>query len=180
MYANLYGDFVKGRDLSNYPTIVQNGIRLHRSIDLYIDHHPSVINLMHKLYPELPKVTGIAIDLFFDHLLAIHWNDFHSTEYFSFLEEFYDYSPQNWESFSPTFQHLITEMKSKKWMNFYPSFEGLVKSTQGVGSRISFPNKLSTASNTFVDHRNEIEDCFQIYMKDAKLFFDKKYIELNC
>lgn len=179
MYANLFGDHVKGSDYSHFPEIVQTGISLHRSIDNYIDHHPKVVELMHKLYPELPKVTGIAIDLFFDHLLAIHWKKYHSDEYFEFLETFYSYSPQNWDSFSPHFQTLITTMKERKWMNYYPQFEGLVKATQGVGSRISFPNKLPMASSVFLGHRDEIETCFQLFMKDAIEYFNHKYIELN-
>lgn len=179
MYANLFGDHVKGSDYSRFPEIVQTGITLHRSIDNYIDHHPVVLELMHKLYPELPKVTGIAIDLFFDHLLAIHWKDYHSEEYFSFLDRFYAYTPQHWNSFSPSFQSLITAMKEKKWMNYYPEFEGLVKASQGVGSRITFPNKLSEASKVFLSRRAEIETCFHAYMEDAKSYFTGKYLELK-
>ena len=40
MYANLFGDFVKGKDLSMYSPQVQKGILLHRKIDDYIDNHP--------------------------------------------------------------------------------------------------------------------------------------------
>lgn len=180
MYANLFGDHVKGTDYSRFPEIVQTGITLHRSIDNYIDHHPVVIELMHKLYPELPKVTGIAIDLFFDHLLAIHWKDYHSEEYFSFLDRFYNYTPQNWDSYSASFQGLITAMKEKKWMNYYPQFEGLIKATQGVGSRISFPNKLVIAPTIFLKHQSEIETCFHSYMQDAYHFFQETYRKLNC
>jgi len=179
MYANLFGDHVKGSDYSRFPEIVQTGITLHRSIDNYIDHHPVVIELMHKLYPELPKVTGIAIDLFFDHLLAIHWKDYHPEEYFNFLNRFYNFTPQNWDSYSPSFQSLITAMKEKKWMNYYPEFEGLVKASQGVSSRISFPNKLSIASDVFLSHRVEIETCFHAYMEDAITYFEAKHLEFN-
>jgi len=70
MNANLYGDFVKGRDYSKYPLIIQGGITLHREIDDFIDHHPLVLELLHELYAPLPKVAGIAIDLYFDHLLT--------------------------------------------------------------------------------------------------------------
>ena len=62
MYANLYGDHIKGRNFEQLPELLQKGIKLHRSIDNYIDHHPKVIDLMRQLYPELPKVTGIAMN----------------------------------------------------------------------------------------------------------------------
>ena len=68
MYANLFGDFVKGKAMYNFPEKIQSGIQLHRSIDSYIDRHEDVRKLLKTLYPELPKVSNVAIDLFFDHL----------------------------------------------------------------------------------------------------------------
>jgi acyl carrier protein phosphodiesterase len=97
MYANLFGDFVKGKDLSAFSPVVQSGIVLHRSIDFYIDQHPEVRKLMHILYPVLPKVTGIAIDLYFDHCLAKNWKSYHAKSYKDFLDEFYAYQPEKWQ-----------------------------------------------------------------------------------
>ena len=50
MLANLFGDFVKGKDLSAFQPEIQNGITLHRSIDNYIDSHPEVLRLLKILY----------------------------------------------------------------------------------------------------------------------------------
>ena len=100
MYANLFGDFVKGKNLSAFSTVVQSGIVLHRSIDSYIDQHTEVRKLMHILYPILPKVTGIAIDLYFDHCLAKNWKTYHNIPYEEFLEEFYAYQPENWQEYT--------------------------------------------------------------------------------
>src|SRR5690606_11317562 len=89
MLYNLYGDFVKGSHLEVFPPKVERGIRLHREIDSYIDSHPIVHQLTHELHEFLPKVSGIAIDLFFDHLLAKNWLNFHSKPLDVFLDEFY-------------------------------------------------------------------------------------------
>ena len=45
MYANIYGDFIKGSKLSHHPEIVQKGIKLHRTIDSFIDNHTKVLEL---------------------------------------------------------------------------------------------------------------------------------------
>ena len=60
MHANLFGDYVKGSDLSTYSKPVQEGIRLHRQIDSYIDHHPDVLKLMHTINfnPEEPQLPS--------------------------------------------------------------------------------------------------------------------------
>jgi len=174
MYANLFGDNVKGRNLEHFPEIVQKGIKLHRSIDNYIDHHPKVLDLMHQLYPELPKVTGIAIDLFFDYLLATNWDNYHPKSYDRFLEEFYTYNPTHWDDYSFEFQEFITKMRTFKWMNYYTKFEGLEKSCEGVSHRLSFPNELKNAPIIYLKHEKIITNCFKEYMIEACTFFKKK------
>ncbi|HLU87619.1 MAG TPA: hypothetical protein VKZ44_07670, partial [Taishania sp.] len=66
MYANLFGDFVKGRNWKQYTNEIQKGIVLHRTIDSFIDTHSAVKELAHLLAPDLPKVAPIAIDIYFD------------------------------------------------------------------------------------------------------------------
>lgn len=167
MYANLFGDFVKGKAMYNFPEIIQKGIQLHRSIDGYIDTHEDVRKLLKTLYPELPKVSNVAIDLFFDHLLASHWKNFHSIDLTEFLENFYTFQPLYWADYTSDFQSFIEIMRARKWLNYYPMREGLEKSCAGVGSRISFPNLLHQAPLTFDRHYNEIYSCFESYMSDA-------------
>lgn len=88
MHANLFGDFVKGKNLDYLSESVKRGVVLHRSIDSYIDTHPDVKLLMGKLSPELPKVSGIAIDLYFDHFLSVHWDKFHEKPLLLYLKDF--------------------------------------------------------------------------------------------
>ena len=170
MYANLFGDTVKGNQYLTFPSEIQKGILLHRKIDAYIDRHPAVLELKRELYDELPKVSSVAIDLFFDHLLARNWLDYHSTPYTEFLGAFYSFQPQNWEYYPQTFQNFIAIMRERKWLNYYPLEEGLIKSCQGVSSRISFPNVLHKAPESFWKRENQISEVFKIYMSDAQVY----------
>lgn len=175
-YANLYGDFVKGRDLSHYSSLIQRGIVLHRAIDTYIDTHPGVLDLMHQLYEQLPKVTGIAIDLYFDHLLAKNWSDFHSIEYDTFLKRFYSTELESEEEYSTEFLILIAKMKQKNWMHYYQYYDGLIKMCNGLSSRISFPNELPNAPEIYTQNEDLITKVFHNYMDDARPYF-KRYLE---
>jgi acyl carrier protein phosphodiesterase len=62
MLANLFGDFVRGSQHGHFPEVIQQGIKLHRSIDFYIDNHPLVKELKYDLMSELPKVGPVAVD----------------------------------------------------------------------------------------------------------------------
>ena len=172
MLDNLFGDFVKGKDLSFYPKNVQKGLLLHRKIDDFIDHHPKVLELTHKLYIDLPKVSAIAIDLFFDHLLAKNWSTFHETELNVFLAEFYTSINLNENYYSNDFKLMISKMIEINWISYYPTLEGLEKACQGVSKRLSFENKLKFGKEVFLKFEKEIEPVFSEYMSDAKIKFN--------
>lgn len=178
MYANLFGDFVKGSDLSNYSPIVLKGIKLHRNIDKYIDNHPAVIDLMHQLYPHLPKVSGIAVDLFFDHLLAKKWSNFHTKPLDLFLEEFYQFDIGSNNDYTPEFREFVYHLKTKKWISYYSRSEGLERMCNGVSKRISFPNSLKDAPPVFYKFEKQIDSAFSKFMTDAIPHF-KEYLALN-
>lgn len=171
MYANLYGDFVKGRFFGNYSPTVEKGIRLHRAIDTYIDNHPMVLDLTRSLYHELPKIASVAVDLYFDHLLAKQWHNFHRDELPVFLDRFYSANPNAWDEYSMEFQEMIVKMRTFRWLNYYPSHQGLEKACQGVASRLSFLTKLNDAPSIFLKNEVEITACFQVYMNDAIQYF---------
>ncbi len=172
MYANLQGDYIKGKDLSHLPEIVQKGSHLHRTIDNYIDTHPAVKELLHQLYPHLPKISGIAIDLYFDHLLARDWSRFHHTPLRTFIDQFYHHQPRFNDSFSREFQFMLDKMKEMDWLFQYQYMRGLSSASSGLSRRISFENNLHQAPLVFNMLQTEIEKAFEIYMETAQPFFE--------
>lgn len=173
MQANLFGDFVKGKDLSRFPSNIQEGILLHRKIDSYIDHHPIVRELIHELYIPLPKVAPIAVDLYFDHLLAKNWSEFHALNLEKFIQQFYMSIDPSTTYYTDQFQLMLTKMQEKNWLYNYQFLDGLMKSSQGVSRRISFPNKLGDAVEVYRQFEQKIEETFYTFMKDARNYFSE-------
>lgn len=167
MLNNLFGDFVKGRDLSHFPLEIQKGLILHRQIDDFIDHFPLVNELQHELYEELPKISSIAIDLFFDHLLAKNWKDYHSKEINQFLKEFYESINLENEFYTDSFKLMISKMLEMNWISHYSSLDGLNKMCHGVSKRISFDNNLKFGKEVFLKHEKAINQVFRTYMEAA-------------
>jgi acyl carrier protein phosphodiesterase len=171
MIANLFGDHFHGNQYTALPKPIQKGIILHRQIDSYTDTHPAVKSLRLSLYKELPKVAGIAIDLYFDHLLAANWTLFHDKPYVNYLDEFYDFNSAYEVYYPQKFLHFMEQLKTNKWMNHYGTAHGLQKSCEGVASRLSFANTLPTAPDVFYHNITEIESTFHQFMKDARAHF---------
>lgn len=170
--ANLYGDSVKGTHLEKYPELIQTGVRLHREIDHYIDHHPKVLELIRILRPDLPKIAGVAVDLYFDHLLAKHWHQWHSTPIEEFLNDVHsklNRIDKKW--YSDDFNFFIDKLCEMKWMNSYKLEFGLDKMCNGVSRRISFENALKNGLSVFKKHELAITQAFNEYMLDANEHF---------
>lgn len=175
MTANIYGDFVRGKDLSEYPELIQEGITLHRTIDSYIDNHPIVKDLMRQLYADLPKVAGIAVDLYFDHLLAKNWDSYHPTPLRDYLNKYYSHL-QNLEYEYPLeFQILLGRMRTGDWLYKYSEKDGLNKACNGVSNRISFDNVLGEGLSIFEKHEAAINQSFEAFMKEAIPFFNNYF-----
>ena len=71
--GNLAGDFVRGLDLRELHPGLRLGVGHHRAIDRYTDRHPAVRRCRRRLPPELRRVGGVLVDIYFDHFLAVRW-----------------------------------------------------------------------------------------------------------
>ena len=75
--GSLLGDFVRGPVAKlDLPEGVRQGIWLHRRIDSFTDAHPLIAMSRTRVSPERRRYAGIMIDMFYDHLLARHWDRF--------------------------------------------------------------------------------------------------------
>lgn len=74
------GDFVHGRPDPAWPEARQAGLRFHRAIDRYTDAHPEVVAARNLFEPPLRRYAGIALDVWFDHLLVREWHRFCTEE----------------------------------------------------------------------------------------------------
>lgn len=167
-HANLFGDFVKGSDLTNYPGHIQKGIQLHREIDSFTDQHDAVRACLHNMYQDLPKISGIAIDMIFDHLLAKNWADFHSLSLRQFVDRFYKSTPQSIEYFSTAYLIMLERMQQEDWLYQYQFFAGFEKACHNFSKRIPFDNVLYATPVYFIKHETDLTKAFYQFMQDAK------------
>jgi acyl carrier protein phosphodiesterase len=77
--GNLLGDFVKGRvERWAHPGLTERlriGIQMHRTIDAFSDCHPAVHRSKRILAPAYGRLSGVIVDVFYDHALARRWPD---------------------------------------------------------------------------------------------------------
>jgi len=180
MMANLYGDFFKGSHYEILPSKVEQGVHLHREIDSFIDHHVITRAVLKPLYELLPKVAPIALDLYFDHLLAKNWSMYHAEPLDQFVSNFFSYAlqPSNQQfeeknfTYPAEYMQLLSIIHSSKWLTRYAKLEGLEFACRGLSQRINFPNNLDEGPTIFTENEALIAAGFHKYMKEAIYQFD--------
>jgi acyl carrier protein phosphodiesterase len=85
--GNIAADFLKGSDRKFVSKGFQSGISMHRFVDKFTDTHVLVKTSKDRLKNQFRLLSGVFIDVFYDHFLA---KDFESIANIS-LEEFCEY-----------------------------------------------------------------------------------------
>lgn len=88
MVGNLLADFVKGPDVATLRADIQAGIRHHRLVDAFTDRHPIVQRSIARVSPRWGWFSGILIDVYYDHILAVSWDRYSPSS----LRAFADYA----------------------------------------------------------------------------------------
>jgi len=71
--GNLLADLVKGRDRLGMSAAFLDGARRHQAIDIFTDAHPAVHRSRARIGGDFRHATGILVDVFYDHFLALDW-----------------------------------------------------------------------------------------------------------
>lgn len=71
--GQIAGDFAKGLVLAELHPEIVRGVRLHRRCDTFTDSHPNVLRGKELMTGPYRRYAGLVLDLYYDHLLAVHW-----------------------------------------------------------------------------------------------------------
>jgi len=138
LYGNLIADGVKGADLSAWKTDQAAGIRHHRRVDAFVDGHPVVSDVLARSPRRQRRYAGIALDLVWDHFAA---RLLASDERRLLVQRCYRVlatrpAPARLASMMP----ILVE---QDWLNRYADFSFTCRAIEGIGQRLSGPNRLA-------------------------------------
>ena len=168
---NFLGDHYKGNSFKHLSEDAIRGIQLHRQIDHFIDNHPDVRQLSSLLSKDLPKIHGIAIDIYFDYLLATNWDDYHMLELYNFLDSFFAELDNHAELIPVEHLERMKRFKNKRFLYHYNDFESVGRIAEMIDHKLKNRTKMFHAPIVFHTFEKEIKDCFLKYMQDAQKSF---------
>jgi acyl carrier protein phosphodiesterase len=177
--GNLISDYVKGKKQFDFIPGIQQGIRLHREIDSFTDTHPVTAEAKKIFQPAYRLYSGAFVDVVYDHFLAADSMIFSDESLKKFTEQTYTsvdpYSPFFPEKFAAMFPY----MRSQNWLYNYQFRWGLEKSFGGLVRRAAYISESETAFRLFEENYAMLQECYNAFMPDIKLFAAKKLEEIQ-
>ena len=159
--GNLLGDFARGVDQQKLVPTIKAGLLNHRAVDRFTDNHPLVKEMKLTFSAGRRRFAGIALDIYFDHLLINHWSRFENRNLESLIEELYRRMHAGHHLMpSENMRHVTRRMIEYDWFGSYQELDAIAEALDRVAARIRFANQFDNAIEDLQRNHNMIRDGF--------------------
>jgi acyl carrier protein phosphodiesterase len=139
LVGNLVADFVKGPDLDTLSPGVMAGVRQHRAVDAFTDRHPVVQRSIGRIAKDWGWFSGIIIDVYYDHVLALDWVRYSDTPLRTFADRVYNLLRES-AAFIPDSEreHALRFVEADRLMSYaIPDGSGVERALNRLSARIA-------------------------------------------
>jgi acyl carrier protein phosphodiesterase len=170
--GNLLGEFVKGRverfEHRGLTERLRTGIQMHRTIDAFSDRHPAVRRSKEILSPEYGRLSGVIVDVFYDHVLAHRWSEHHPRPLPDYTQEVYRTLRGNLHRLPSAVHPLITAMSRGDWLREYATQRGIERALQGMAMRRPVAAGIGSAGRLLSDHFARFSADFDEFLPELR------------
>lgn len=166
--GNFIGDSMQGIPLNSFDHEIQKGIKLHRFIDHFTDHHPSFIAAKRIFSSSYDKYSGVLIDIFFDHFLAIHFNVYFEINLQSFADHCYRIIQKKHDILPERAKAFFDYMISHNILFEYKELNSIKFVLDGLYHRIKGVVPIYESFELFKEKYQEIENLFLYFFPELK------------
>lgn len=170
MVGNFIADHVKGRSFEKFPTDIQKGILLHRSIDFYTDSHPKFREAKKLLQPGFGLYSGIVVDLLYDHFLAQSWERYCDLSLRTFSKRSHAILLINYRYLPKRVQAFLPILIQNRRLESYATVNGIIQSMEIMGRYTSLPRKSEFAKQILLENHPYFHQNFKVFMDDMIQF----------
>ncbi len=163
--GNFIGDHVRNKDLPNFSASIQQGVEMHRSIDVFTDNHPISKKLRELLFNKHRHVARVLLDIFYDHFLAIHFSSFHQRSLLSFITQIHLILEKHQWQLPLSAQHYLKGMVAQNWLEKYASTTGIETILTKMAARSGLDN-IATGTASLALHYKTLNESFLSFYPD--------------
>lgn len=164
LLGSLMGDFVKGPLEDRYPPGLARALAQHRRVDTFTDAHPLVRASRARVAPPRRRFAGILVDMFYDHFLARHWDDYGTEPLERFTARVYALLREQEPLLPERLRQIAPRMARHDWLGSYRRVEAVQVALDNMGERLKRGNALRGAGA-------ELSANYAAFGQDFRAFF---------
>ncbi len=135
--GNLLADVVRGDDRLAMTETFLRGALLHKAIDQFTDAHPVVRRSRARLSAVHRRYSNALIDVFYDHLLATHWQHYSATSLDVFTKNFYADIATTHLELPIKARQMLERIARHDMLGSYRELSGVERSLQRLSMRLA-------------------------------------------
>ncbi|NTV10870.1 MAG: DUF479 domain-containing protein [Zoogloea sp.] len=164
------GDFVKGSLPGLLPPDLASGVRLHRLIDGWADSQPAFMRSRARVSAARRRVSGVMVDMFYDHFLARHWARYHHEPLADFAAVQYALLESRREELPAALLRILPYMQAGNWLLSYREVAAVAHALDRMAQRMRQPNMLAGAGEELIAAYPGFEADFHDFLPQALAF----------
>jgi acyl carrier protein phosphodiesterase len=171
LVGNLAADWIKGRARRGVPAGIQAGFVLHRHIDTFTDTHPLVGVCTARLSEKWNRYAGILVDIFFDHVLAAHWQRYAAEPLEAFIGRTYTTLLAHRQLLPAPAHPAVDALTTEDWFSSYATLEGIRLTLARMSMRLRARGhsiELASAVDEFTHHAGLLESAFEQFFSQLQ------------
>jgi acyl carrier protein phosphodiesterase len=166
--GGLMGDFVKGPLDDRYPPGIVAGLRLHRAIDSLAAASPHCRASRRRLHPRFGHTRAVLVDIFYDHFLAVHWDEFHPQPLTVFAADTYRLLREHRDLLPEGLARIAPHMAEHDWLGSYRDRASVGIALERIATRLSRPTALGEGVVELERCGGELLEDFRGFMIEAR------------
>jgi len=167
--GNLMGDFVKGKLTGHFPAGIEEGIALHRRIDSFAGTNRHFLGSKRRLDARFGHFRGVLVDLFYDHFLAVHWDDYGAVSLRQFLADT-RLAIRRYGNILPERLRRVEPYIFGELLPSYLEVSGIERALARMSSRIARSNPLGEGAGELRKYYEGLENDFYEFLPEVREF----------
>lgn len=172
--GNIIADFLKGQSEEQFSQGIRAGIDLHRKIDHFSDIHPVVKETWSLLQGEFGHYGRVITDIYYDHFLYIHWDEYSAFSFDEDLEYFNHCLRKHLPVYPVRIKRTINRIIGLQWPLKYGDMNGLYQVFRSMSRRVAFENRFELAVKVLEENYLTINSHFCAFFPELKEYAEQE------
>ena len=169
--GGVLGDFVKGPLPAGLPAGLAAGVALHRAIDGFADRQPAFAASRARISATRRRVGGVLVDLFYDHLLAKAWGNYHALPLHVYAARTYAELAVHARELPAQASEIAVSMRRGDWLSSYRDIANVGDAIDRMSVyRMRRANPLSGGVEEYLADAEGFSEDFASFLPDALAF----------